>query len=46
MSGSFGGTCLYPIVDNQWQAFTIKPNQSHSIAAAIAWLEKPEWQDW
>ncbi len=46
MSGSFGGTCLYTIVDNQWQAFTIKPNQSHSIAAAIAWLERHEWQDW
>lgn len=47
MSGStFGGTCLYTIVDNQWHAFTIKPNQSQSIATAIAWLEKRDWQDW
>jgi hypothetical protein len=47
MSGStFGGTCLYTLVDDQWQAFTIKPNQSDSIATAITWLEKREWRGW
>ncbi len=46
MSGSFGGICLYAIVDDQWQAFTIKPNQSKNIATALTWLEKREWQDW
>ena len=47
MSGvSFGGTCLYARVDERWQAFTIKPNQSRSIATAMAWLEKRGWQDW
>jgi hypothetical protein len=47
MSGStFGGTCLYTIVDDRWQAFTIKPNQSDSIATAIAWLQKRQWREW
>jgi hypothetical protein len=26
--------------------FTIKPNQSNSMATAIAWLKKREWRDW
>jgi hypothetical protein len=44
--GSFSGVCLYTIVDNRWNAFTIKPNQSGDIATARAWLEKRGWQAW
>jgi hypothetical protein len=46
MSGPISGVCLYAVVDNRWNAFTIKPNQSGDIATAIAWLEKREWQEW
>jgi len=46
MSGSFSGVCLYAIVDNEWDAFTIKPNQSGDIATAIAWLKKRGWREW
>lgn len=42
----FSGSCLYTFVNNRWQAFTVKPNQSESIAKAIAWLEKRQWQGW
>jgi hypothetical protein len=42
----FSGSCLYAVVNNRWQAFTIKPNQSESIARAVAWLEKRQWQGW
>ena len=43
---TFGGTCLYAQVCGEWHAYTIKPNQSESIASAEAWLEKRGWQDW
>ncbi|MBL7065749.1 MAG: hypothetical protein ISS49_16345 [Anaerolineae bacterium] len=46
MSGPISGVCLYAIVDDRWDAFTIKPNQSGDIATAIAWLKKREWQEW
>jgi hypothetical protein len=46
MSGPFSGTCLYAIVEGEWRAFTIKPNQSGDIATAIAWLKKREWREW
>jgi hypothetical protein len=44
--GSFAGTCLYAILDGQWGAYTIKPNQSGDIATALAWLEKRGWRAW
>jgi hypothetical protein len=43
---SFGGTCLYAQIRGEWNAYTIKPNQSQSIATAEAWLEKRKWEDW
>ena len=43
---SFDGTCLYAMVDDTWNAFTIKPNQSSTIATATRWLEKRKWQQW
>jgi hypothetical protein len=46
MSGPFAGTCLYALVEDKWEAFTIKPNQSGDIATAIAWLKKREWREW
>lgn len=42
----FGGTCLYARVLGDWNAYTIKPNQSRSIASAEAWLEKRKWEGW
>ncbi len=42
----FGGTCLYCQHANAWGAFTIKPNQSQSIASALRWLEKRQWKAW
>lgn len=42
----FGGTCLYARILGEWNAYTIKPNQSQSIASAETWLEKREWEDW
>jgi len=44
--GEFSGVCLYTVVDNQWSAFRIKPNQSGDIATAMAWLERREWREW
>lgn len=46
MFGSFSGTCLYAYVDDEWDAFTIKPNQSRDIETASAWLEKRNWKSW
>ena len=43
---SFSGTCLYAIVDNRWEAYTIKPNQSSTISTAAKWLEKRGWKKW
>lgn len=42
----FGGTCLYTVVDHEWQAFKIRPNQSGSIPEATVWLEKRKWKGW
>ncbi|MCI5149307.1 MAG: hypothetical protein D3916_07960 [Candidatus Electrothrix sp. MAN1_4] len=42
----FGGTCLYVKKEQQWDVFTIKPNQSGSIESALAWLEKRKWKEW
>jgi hypothetical protein len=46
VNGSFSGVCLYAMVDHDWGAYTIKPNQSGSISTAIAWLKKRGWQEW
>jgi len=46
LGGSFSGACLYAMVEDEWEAFTIKPNQSGDIATAIAWLKKREWREW
>ena len=44
MSGSqFHGTCLYAKNDDSWNAYTVRPNMSHDIAAAVSWLEKKKW---
>ena len=44
---TFGGTCLYTkIRDNEWDAYTIKPNQSENIESSISWLEKRKWNSW
>lgn len=43
---SFGGTCLYLNRDERWGAYTIRPNQSQSIATAEAWLVKRNWKSW
>jgi len=40
---SFGGTCLYLKREERWGAYTIRPNQSQSIAMAEAWLVKRNW---
>ncbi|MGO8677021.1 MAG: hypothetical protein ACLQVX_14255 [Limisphaerales bacterium] len=42
----FGGTCLYAKRDERWQAYTIRPNQSQTIAMAEAWLVKRNWKSW
>lgn len=42
----FGGTCLYLMRDGQWNAFTIRPNQSDDIRTAEAWLVKRRWKPW
>ncbi len=47
LSGSrFGGRCLYAKINDEWDVFTIKPNQSNSIPEAIKWLEKRNWEEW
>ncbi len=43
---SFGGTCLYLKREERWGAYTIRPNQSQSIAMAEAWLVKRNWISW
>lgn len=42
----FGGTCLYLKQDDEWNAFTIRPNQSDDIRTAEAWLVKRKWKPW
>jgi hypothetical protein len=49
VSGSgehFGGTCLYAERDGSWNAYTIRPSESESIATAEAWLVKRKWKAW
>ncbi len=46
LSGPFSGTCLYALIDGQWGAYTIRPNQSGDIETAIAWLGKRGWRAW
>jgi hypothetical protein len=47
MSGEvFGGTCLYLMQDDEWNAFTIRPNQSEDISTAEVWLVKRKWKPW
>ena len=47
MSGEdFGGTCLYVRKEDEWGAFTIKPNQSDTIQSSMIWLEKRKWISW
>jgi hypothetical protein len=46
MWGSFGGACLYALRDGQWGAYTIRPSESGSIAAAETWLVKRKWEAW
>ena len=47
MSGEvFGGTCLYVQRNGEWEAYTIRPNQSHDIATAERWLSKRKWKSW
>ncbi len=45
-TGSFGGITLYAMHNGEWGEFSIKPNQSKSIASSLAWLEKREWKAW
>ena len=42
----FGGTCLYAMIENEWKAYKIKPNQSQNITTSLAWLEKRGWEEW
>jgi hypothetical protein len=44
--GNFGGTCLYMKKEDEWCAFTIKPNQSDSIESSLIWLEKRKLKSW
>jgi hypothetical protein len=42
----FGGTCLYLKRQEQWRAYTIRPNQSANVATAETWLAKRNWKSW
>jgi hypothetical protein len=44
--GSFSGITLYAMHDGEWGEFSIKPNQSESIASSLVWLEKRKWRAW
>lgn len=46
MSGSFHGTCMYALKDDEWGCYTLKPSASETIATAEAWLDKRDWEDW
>jgi len=43
---SFGGTCLYLVLENQWRWFTVRPSQSQDIKTAVAWLQARKWVGW
>lgn len=42
----FSGRCLYAQRKGRWGAYTIKPNQAHSIESSLAWLERRGWRAW
>jgi hypothetical protein len=44
--GEFGGSCLYTERDGSWDAYTLRPSESGSIAKAVAWLVKRKWEAW
>ena len=44
--GEFGGSCLYAERDGSWDAYTLRPSESGSIAKAVAWLVKRKWEAW
>jgi hypothetical protein len=46
ISGSISGICLYALVEGEWAAYMIKPNQSQDIGTAVEWLSKREWRGW
>ena len=44
--GEFGGSCLYAERDGSWDAYTLRPSESRTIATAEAWLVKRKWEGW
>ncbi len=44
--GEFGGSCLYAERDGSWDAYTLRPSESGSIAKAESWLVKRKWEAW
>ena len=42
----FGGSCLYLLRGEEWEAYTIRPNRSNDIRSAEAWLIKRRWEQW
>ena len=44
--GEFGGSCLYAERDGTWDAYTLRPSESRTIATAEAWLVKRKWEAW
>lgn len=46
ISGSFRGTCLYALKDDEWACYTIKPSASETMDSAETWLNKRDWRDW
>jgi len=43
---SFGGRCLYMLLQGRWACFKIRPNQSQDIDSALNWLQKRGWVGW
>jgi hypothetical protein len=44
--GEFGGSCLYAERNGSWNAYTLRPSESRTIATAEAWLVKRKWEAW
>ena len=44
--GEFGGCCLYAEIGGSWDAYTLRPSESRTIATAEAWLVKRKWEAW
>jgi hypothetical protein len=44
--GEFGGSCLYAERNGTWDAYTLRPSESRTIATAEAWLVKRKWEAW